>query len=240
MQCPHCAKSYKIKTYYDRHVSMCGLLQQSSKERAYDEEICQDTPTIRELYDMVMEMNHTIHHLKTKISILESGSKQQYKKINILEWLSSQPLPKHSWDEWSKTLQYNQDFLEICFKTNISNSIFECIKQYCEHSTDIPLRAFHQKLNIFYVYKEDTWCELSKKEFEQLISSIHRQSNKEFMMWQQDSIKTLSPDAFNESFTKNLRQINAETPEDVSKKVFNKLYKNIKVNIKNIINFEFE
>ncbi len=102
------------------------------------------------------------------------------------------------------------------------------------------MRAFHQKLNIFYVYKQDTWCELSKKGFEQLISSIHRQSNKEFIMWQQESIKTLSSDAFNESFTKNLRQINSETPEDVSKKVFNKLYKNIKVNIKNIINFEFE
>ncbi len=239
MNCPHCTKPYKIKTYYDRHVSICGLLHKSPKERAYDEEIQQDTPNIRQLYDMIIEMNHTINHLQNKISLLDSTTKQQYKKINVLDWLSSQPRPKQSWSEWSESLLYSKNFLEICFKTNLSNSIVECIKYYC-NTTLIPFRAFHQKLNIFYVYKDGNWSELSNKDFEVLIYSIHKQCNKEFIVWQKENSKTLSAEVFTESLIKNIRQINAETPEDVSKKVFNKLYKNIKVNIKNIINFEFE
>ena len=73
MECPFCCRVYKIKTYFDRHVISCKLLQKSSKERCDDEETQQDTPNIRELYDIILEMNNTIRNLQFCEHILFSG-----------------------------------------------------------------------------------------------------------------------------------------------------------------------
>jgi len=240
MQCPHCSKKYQIKLYYDRHVVACELLNKTKRERDNDMEIAQDTPNVRELYDIILEMNHTIQNLQKKVVCLEGASKQKYKKINIIDWLPTQKIPACNWDYWCDSVQFNESNLLHCFQTNIVTSIFECIKQYCEDITLLPIRAFHQKLNIFYIYTDRTWNELNYTHFEKLICKLHKLCTIEFTKWQVGASTEMKGEMFMETFSKNIKNINSQTPQEISKKVHNRLYKYLKMNIKNIIEFDFD
>ena len=54
--CQHCGREYSRKYYFTRHEAACGILTKTSKERALDEEELNDTPTVRQLYDIILAL----------------------------------------------------------------------------------------------------------------------------------------------------------------------------------------
>ena len=180
MQCKHCSRQYKIKIYYDRHILACGLLHKTSKERHDSEEIHQDTPDTRTLYDMVLELSMQVQKLQNKVQALENASKRTQKKINILDWLNNQPKPACDWEHWVSSMQFDRSNLIECFNTNITTSVIECMKQYCDNINILPVRAFNQKPNILYTYGSSGWAELRGKEFERIVCRIHKLCMQEF------------------------------------------------------------
>ena len=63
---------------------------------------------------------------------------------------------------------------------------------------------------------------------------------KEFINWQNDVEKTLSIDVFTSQFTENIHKLNCKSTAQISKKILNKLHNKLKINIKHMIQFEFE
>jgi len=242
MQCKFCKREYKIKTYYNRHIIACELLCKSSKELRNDQECMADTPDIRSLYDIVLEMNIQLQSLRKKVTVLEKEKQAKYRKINILDWLQTQSVPQITWKMWTGAIMFTRENLLETFKTDIISSLFTRIEHKCDEDKydQLPVRAFEQKPNIFYVYEEEGWIEINDKVFEKYIGELHKKCMKEFINWQNDVEKTLSIDVFTSQFTENIHKLNCKSTAQISKKILNKLHNKLKINIKHMIQFEFE
>ena len=62
-------------------------MNKTGKELRDDEEYLADTPKIRELYDIILEMNTQIKALQKKVRKLENTHQEKQRKINVVEWL---------------------------------------------------------------------------------------------------------------------------------------------------------
>lgn len=240
--CNHCGREYKIKTYYTRHIATCKLLNKSSKDLRDDEEYMADTPNIRDLYDIILEMNSQIKSLQTKVKALESSHKSKQRKINIVEWLDSQSKPSESWHNFISNIEFNSDDLDSVSCNGVITGMFNCLNNNLmkHNEKDIPLRAFQQKQSSLFIFTKETWNEITFKEFETAICCMHKKCMQEFMTWQSKAETTMSPSDFTLAFTEKIGKINEKTTIQISKKIFKKIYDEYKIDIKSIIDIEVE
>lgn len=240
--CQHCGRVYKIKTYYTRHVATCQILNKTSKEMRDDEECMADTPNIRDLYDIILEMNSQITTLKKKVKLLEKTHQTKQQKIKIVDWLREQSLPNITWDVWIENLLFTKGNLENVFQNDIVCAIYRCIKDDYEKKEDnnIPMRSFEQKPNSLFIYNSDGWVEINAKDLDNSICKIHKKCMQEFLRWQERAESEMTTQDFTRVFTENIRKINNKTTSYISKKIFQKLQDEYKINIKSLINIEIE
>lgn len=241
MECQYCGREYKIKSYFNRHVISCQMLHTSSKDLRDFEECMADTPNIRNLYEIVLELNTQVKQLQTKIKRLENEKRSSRKKINVLDWLVTQDTPRLTWLDWSTSINCTTVALKNAFKTDIIASISKMIIEKCDKSDkNLPLKAFEQKPNIIYIYKDSEWIELSSTCIEKMIRRIHQEYNKFFVEWQQNAEKEMSADTFMSVFTENIQKINCSTTEKIAKTVSKNMYNHLKINLKSVVQLEFE
>lgn len=240
MRCKYCDREYKIKVYYNRHVISCQLLHRSGKELRDFEECMADTPDIRGLYDIVLEMNAQIQQLQKKVGKLENEKRMTQKKVSIIDWLQTQQPPTDTWAKWGKGVMCTQEYLQYTFKTDITAGLFEILKDYCDGQPSSPIKAFDQKQNILYVYEDDKWSELSRVAFEKLIGRIHQSCTREFVKWQDIQEGRMSSDEFMNIFTENIHKLNRLSITQISKKIYPQMYGHLKVNIKSTIQLKIE
>ena len=240
--CQHCGREYKIKTYFTRHVATCQILNKTSKELRDDEECMADTPNIRDLYDIILEMNTQITTLKKKVKLLEKTHQTKQQKIKIVDWLREQSVPNITWDVWVENLLFTQGNLENVFQKDIVCAIYLCIRDDYEKKEDnnIPMRAFEQKPNSLFIYNSDGWVEINAKDIDNSICKIHKKCMQEFLRWQEHAESEMTTQDFTRVFTENIRKINNKTTSYISKKIFQKLQDEYKINIKSLINIEIE
>ena len=241
MQCKYCNRKYKIKTYYDRHILACEIMSKTTKERLQDEECMADTPNIRKVYDIVLEMNKQLQELREKVKELEKEKKEKKKKINVLDWLNNQTTkPSVYWSDLATSIEIKQPELLHIFKTDMCKGIFENLFAVCNKQEVLPIQAFDQKPNLLYVYDKQGWHEIKDNYFETTIKIIHKKYMRAFVDWQSDAEQKMSAENFNARFTENIHKLNSKTITQLTKKIFNDVYKQIKINIRDIIQIEIE
>ena len=241
--CQHCGREYKIKSYYNRHITTCKILHKTSKELRDDEEYLADTPKIRELYDIILEMNTQIKTLQRKIKKLENTHQEKQRKINIIEWLTTQYKPSIYWEDWLDTLVFSRKHLELVFQEDIIAALLDCLNHKCEEKDDlqnVPMRVFEQKQNAIFVYCQLGWKQIYSKDMEKVVCLLHKKCMQEFMKWETEAENQMSSSEFTSLFTERIHKINSKTTSYVSKRLFQKLYDTYKINIKSIINIEIE
>ena len=240
--CQHCTRVYKIKTYYTRHIATCQILNKTSKELRDDEECMADTPNIRKLYDIILEMNTQIMTLKKKVKHLEKTHLTKQQKISVMDWLKPQAVPKITWEDWLSNLSFSRKYLEKIFEKDIIYSIHLCIKDDFEkmEENNIPMRAFEQKPNSLFLYKSHGWVEINAKDLDNYICRLHQKCMQEFLRWHEDVEREMSAHEFTNLFTENIRKMNNKSTGYISKKIFQKLHDECKINIKSVVNIEVE
>lgn len=242
--CKHCGREYKIKSYYTRHITTCQILNKTGKELRDDEEYLADTPKIRELYDIILEMNTQIKALQKKVRKLENTHQEKQRKINVVEWLTTQDNPNIYWETWLDTIVFSKKHLEMVFHQDIITALIDCLNDNKGEDKDdlqnVPMRAFEQKQNAIFVYCSVGWKQINTKDMEKVVCLLHKKCMQEFMKWQAEAELQMSSSEFTSLFTERIHKINSKTTSYVSKRLFQKLYDNHKINIKSIINIEIE
>jgi hypothetical protein len=156
-KCGYCSKSFTRKSYYDRHVLVCELLIKSTKERNLDTEEKQDTPTVRKLYEIIMEMSLKYQKMEKKVEELSKYIDNKKRKLNIVDWLNSNyKNAGERFDIWYKTIKVERKHLETIFTRDYVNGIFHVLKDYLDiyiknDDKEIPIRAYDEKDNILYI-----------------------------------------------------------------------------------------
>ena len=248
--CRNCERTYARKIFYEKHILLCDLNNLNKKDKETRLQELDDTPCIRTLYEMVLELAKQNNDLKKQLDNINKFINIKKKSISIIDWLNNNF--NNSDNNNNKFLDFNVFINDICkhitdkhleyiFKLNYINGIKTILDEiFNKYDFDsIPIKAFDQKYNQLFIYLDNNWCQMLNDNIQMFINIISKKIMSLFIKWQNKNIDRLSDDEFSIEYTKNVQKIMSGNLSncEILYKFKNKLYKYFKVNIKNIIEY---
>lgn len=245
-QCSICHKTYKRKTNYDKHVILCQILSNSKNDREREEEENNDIPSYKDLYFIVKDLASKYQDLKKDYDLLLSWVNQKKKKLNIIDWLNEHYKIEIYFDDWLNSIQITKIHLDYIFKFDYIDGIMYILHELCplnDHDNfNLPIKAFNQKENVFFIFqKDDKWEVMSISLFNKFINTISKKLLDLFKAWQDENFHKMDDEKFQKIYIENVKKIiGGDTSIDCqNNKIKNKLFKYLKSNLKNVIEYEF-
>ena len=118
---------------------------------------------------------------------------------------------------------------------NISN-------QNISNEENAPIKAFDQKENILFIYNDDNkWEILSQPMFANLMNILSKSILTEFLNWQTENKSKMKQDDFSYRYARNVQKIMGGnlTQEQIHMRVKKELYNYLKMNLRNVVEYEF-
>jgi hypothetical protein len=264
-KCNFCSRGYQRKIYYSRHVAICELMCKSIKERKLETEETDDTPSVRMLYDVILEMANKMSLMEKKMNELSKWADLKKRKLNVITWLNENTHEDiKPFEEFIGNIRVERKHLEYLFKNDYTSAILCVIQEFLPLENDElnPIKAFIQKPNILYVFANDptnclanglikdgtikdgmnTWSIITPKSLQQLINIVSKQLLDEFIKWQKENSAKMEQDEFAVRYAENVIKMmgGKMTREQVLNRIKLDLYKYLKVQMKHITAVEIE
>lgn len=265
--CSNCSRKYKNKTNYDKHKLICNVMCKTIKERERENENIDDTPNIRELYSIILHLSNKCEIMERKIEKLNGIYNKDKKKINVLEWLNTNKMYSEEdgdkeiqvFSEWIKTVNISENdmnyVVEHTFLDGLKYIIKKLLRENGEYNIYCPIRAFEQKDNLFYIYDyvntgtdnydingEKRWMIMSPEKLNELFTKITKGFITQLRIWKDKNIHRISEDGFTHIYANNIKKLTGGELSIQQQQIkFRKyLYNDIKINIKSLIEYEYE
>jgi len=232
--CPYCQRSYSRKIYFERHIGICEFLSKSKKAQNVDIEERKDTPTVRDLYMVVMELVKKNKQLEDRIEELSKlggmAIQKKQQKVDLIEWLNTTYANATDYTAWLSEVQLNRADLNIFFETDYVGGVMNALKrQLIQTDEQIPVRAFESKgNNIFYMYNGKKWLVMDNESYLKMMHVFDKKILVEFGNWQTENKDKLYLDEFSLKFNKYMKKIMA-TREPLYSRIKKELYHYLKV-----------
>lgn len=242
--CKFCYREYIRKTNFERHVLVCELIKKSNRT---DEEY--DIPSTEKLYKIILELAKKNDELEKKVNQLTKWVEVKKKKINIIEWLNKNITPTITFLELTKKMiasverKHLEKIFELGHIQGFSRVIY-CLLDTLEEET-LPIKAFVQKDNSLYVFNlnadKNEWSIMPNEIFNKFINDLSKQIMREFIAWKDENKHRIMNDDFAVECNTNLLKVlgGQMSIQEVNSKLKHNLYKHIKTNLKNVIEFDF-
>lgn len=236
-----CGKTYKRLKTFQEHRALCEMLLLASEHESKDHLL--ETPS---LIDMWLAMKGLIRknaELEKKIATLQNWISTQKKKLSVIDWLNDHSKPECSYQEWVDTIILDENDLEMIFQHNFIGGMFHILSRQLPITSDIelPIKAFDQKINQLFIYKNKTWSIMDKDDFKKLVSTIHHKLHRVFSEYNKKNEDIINNFSKNDEWYKNVSKVMGG-PLSYDKSVSNihfKIYNYLKFNLKSVTTFEF-
>jgi len=250
--CIYCGKGYKSRNNYDKHIILCELIDKSKKKKTRlrikdnDED---EIPSNRRLYNMLLELGYKYSKMEKQMEEINKFIVKKRKKINIIDWLNSNINPKYLFEELPNKIDITNQTIEYLLNNTFSDTVLllEIFSMTNTEENPLPLFAFSQKQNTFYIYDKgetnNEWQELSRPKLTRFLNSIQMKISKGFYEWKKNHKEELSNDEVlsNKSDKTLVKIMSQEFKEDkYYTKMKTLLYNKMKVDIKAVLEYEFE
>ena len=106
----------------------------------------------------------------------------------------------------------------------------------------MPIKAFDQKENILFIYNDDNkWEILSHPMFANLMNILSKKILTELLKWQTENKSKMRQDDFSYTYARNVQKIMGGnlTQEQIHMRVKKELYNYLKMNLRNVVEYEF-
>jgi hypothetical protein len=243
--CRHCERTYKRKNYYEKHILLCDLNNLSKKDKEIRLQELDDTPSLRTMYEMLLELADRNKHLETQLEQLNKFVNIKKKSLSIVDWLNNKYNTNNKildFYEMIDLFKIEEKHLNYIFNSNYITGIKTIFEELfiIDNINNIPIKAFEQKENILFIYKKKIWYQMTNSDFQEFINIISKKIMNLFIKWQNTNINKLSDEDFSIKYTKNVQKIMGGNLSnyEICNKIKIKLYKHLKVNIKNIIEID--
>lgn len=242
-ECCHCSKNYKIKKAYDRHLLVCSVISKTVKERKTENEEYENIPTVKQMYEMIQILIVKNENLEKQVNKMSKWINNK-KKVNVLEWLNENNVPNNDFNNWVETIEITEKHMEFVFEHNFIDGVNLTVRELLNKDLEtIPIKAFEQKEGILYVYNgsENKWENINQSQFDTLFIKITKGLLGQLKLWKDKNIHRLYQTEFTEKYIGNVKKI---TGGDLSReqqihKLKQAFYNTLKINIKNIVQYEF-
>jgi hypothetical protein len=184
LKCPHCRTTFPTKSILKHHTGICNFIHTSSYEHSIERYYNQlELPSQESMVHYLFHLTTKYQELEQKFAKLQSSIITTRRKT-IQEYLEQLAPPTQTFAEWSTSLEIKKEALEAVFQNDLKSGI-----QYVLDIplSDLPLRAFSQKPNIFYLYDTDSeWRQMSSDEFTKFVNKIERKIQRKYEEWAQE------------------------------------------------------
>ena len=184
--------------------------------------------------------------MEKKIKDLSKWADMKKKKINMVDWLNQHQLTEEgkeqkNWEEFLLEIKVERRHLENLFQTDYTIGILKVLQDFLTMDQSEPIKAFDNKFNVLFVYCDNKWNILTEQMFQQLINNVVKQLLNEFVTWQTENADRMDQDDFAIKYSINVKKMMGGnlTREQVYAKVKLDLYKYLKVNMTNIMEYQF-
>lgn len=244
--CRFCGRTYQRKVYYNRHIVVCELLSKTTKERQIDYEESADTPPVRELYEIILELANKVTHLEKKLNDLSKWADTKKRKIKVEEWLNEKytglQAPLLDLATFLEKICVVRSHLEYLFQHDYLTCIGKVLQDMLPVDGDRNvLKAFDHKYNVLFVYDASQWQVLTEPRIQAIITVITKQLWQEFVVWQKENALKMVQDDFAVTYATNAKKMMAgnTTPEQIYNRTKLDLYKYLKLPLGAITEVEF-
>jgi len=251
--CSYCSKSYSRKDALNKHTLLCAFNSKKSIDRSKSN-FDSDIPNIQQMYSIIVDLSLKYDKLQSDYDKLSKWVQQKKKKINIIEWLNEKCIPSITHDKWLDEIILTRKHLNYVFSYDFVDGILFILQDFLIIDNDNILntiKAFDHKEGALFVYDkinqdndvENTiikWHIMTVEEFQKMIRCISLKIIVEFKKWQDENMDKMDDEAFSKEYIINFKKVmgNSDYYSQYNK-IRNKLYKYLKINLKNIL-YEFD
>jgi len=233
-QCEHCFRNYKLKIYYDRHITACELLCKGKKQRSDEINNSEIIPDNKKLFELIIALSIKNKELEEKVIKLTKHIDIK-KRVPIKEWLETNYKKVITFESFmlNKTITV-EDYNYLC-KNGYVEGMIMILKNLFPQSlcSQLPIKAFNQKDNTLFIKNEEGWTIMTTIELEGIISTFGKQLMTYFVEWQESNKHRLTEDNYIEEYMTILQKIIGCKSESVLLKIKRGLYKHVKINLDN-------
>ena len=245
--CVICNKEYKSKDSFKKHELFCQTLSRSKKERENELEEMDNLPNLRELFNLTKDLLIKYEKLEKENHNIKQIIYKRQKKINVIEWLNKNVYPLKEFKEWYLNLEFVTENLDLIFENGNIEGTCKILDKIISDKNEIPIKCFSEKENTFYIYEKNEefvkkWRILTNEELISFLKSINKKISKLFVNWQEKNKEKLEDEKFAMDYIKKIQKIlgKNESFESECNKIKNKLFKLLKCNTKNLIEYDFK
>lgn len=245
-KCVSCNREYQRKIFYDKHILLCHLMMTKTvADMQKDNEEQADTPTVRVLYEIILEMNAKMVKMEARLDEYAKWVESRKRKVNIVDWLNDKykSYPT-SYAAWFNSIKLERQHLEMIFEMDYVLGIAAILQTLIpsENRDILPIKCFDQKDNILFIFNNDTWQIMPVDLFDKLIMTLSKKLITEFIAWQNEHSDQLeNNDEFATIHAQNLKKVMGGniSIELLGLRVKKELFKYLKVNLKSVMECEF-
>jgi hypothetical protein len=264
--CEYCNKKYVRKNAFNNHVLICKFQRISNDYKLFDsEESGANSINIQTININMNSMFRLLMHLHNKYEKLETDYNELKKyvavtknKINIIDYLNENYCcNSFDFNDFINYIEITKKDLEIVFKQDYVNGVLEILKDkinniYCDRRESycnqiLPIKAFSNKDNILYIYLKESkeskgeWIIMDNNYLTNFIKHIDKQLLPLFLKWKEYNEVNMDYEQFSHINIIYMKKVLGSNFQKQDRKIMlkNKLYKNLKVDLKNIVKYEF-
>tara|TARA_B100001094_G_scaffold167490_1_gene162046 strand:+ start:2036 stop:2863 length:828 start_codon:yes stop_codon:yes gene_type:complete len=262
--CNYCNRKYKIKTCYDKHVNICRLLnndafklkdvsESKSKSKSkseshfdfdFDFEERDNTPSKREMWQIILHQTSELKKLKKEIDKLKQRDYYHIKKISVIDYLNTNYKPKINYEDWVKNINITQDDLNFIFEYGSIKGIVLILKNFSLKGTEadldldsknIPIISTNHTLGKLYIYSNDCWNVMNDEQFKNLLQTINKKIFNEFEKWRVECEKNMNKEKYSELYTLYVNKIvsGKYSNQQIQTRIKNGMYNFLRINLDN-------
>ena len=140
-------------------------------------------------------------------------------------------------------MRITKDHFEIICEYDYVEGISMILKEYLplENEADLPIKAFDQKDNVLFVKKKDGWETMNPDELNLVITGIAKKIMDQFVQWQEINKGRTEQDKYQDLYVDRLQKVLGSNfkKDQIFTKIRRNMYKHLKMNLKNVVQFEF-
>jgi len=239
-ECIYCNKKYIRKYAYNNHILKCKFYK--SRECIIKEETNEEYLNISNstIVKMLIDLKNKYEKLESSYNELKKFVETNKKKVDIISYLNSNfKLDNLDFHDFIKIIKIEKKELEIIFKKDYVDGIVDIfLNKILELKNNAPIKSFSTKEGILYIYLKSisSWLELSNEELSKTIKYFSKNILNEFTNWKNEAQSIMKYDDFTEIYILNMKKVLAGNFEkkNINNLIKNRLYKNIKINVKSI------
>jgi hypothetical protein len=245
--CVTCNKHYTRKSSLEKHQILCDFLYKTKREKQIEEEHNTGLPSHVQLVHIVEELALKYEKIEERLFQMQKWVDKKKKKMNVLLWLSSNMPSSTTFQEWIDVIpsHINANHLAFLFENNIYQTYQTILEHLCKHEKN-PICCFIQKSNLFYICEMTEPCLWKKMEFPEWVSMLKKIQKGLFSKlssWRTENASIIDEnDQLLELYNKVIIKLTSIsfTQENAISKIRSVLFNHLKMDLKHLIEYEFE